>query len=262
MHTFRKTNLDSYGAFTYMQVDRANSELSMALQRETRALINIEEVRNGSISGTMTEQEQYEAESRISEIERNELHHSRIEVETAETKVSEAVKNREATLHRLGTIELDKLLQEYCAIWSALSDMILPLMSVTKLQQLDAKTYQTDVVDHFIELFEEKFTYKGFYMHLFRSGHVSDDVSFMQKNFPSMSFTFFSAQRSEHGNKLVKLLMLHMYGIDSSQSSFAFIIADQNTRCVYYIYTCVAIGTYACSSCGSLGHNKNNLVFH
>lgn len=252
-------------AFSVTQVHRANTELSAAQRSQSVVQSRIEAIRQEiPDNDAVTDQAalEYNREQRIFEIEQNELNQSRIAVEKAEVVVAEAVANRQATLLRLNTIELDGILQEYCAIWSALADVILPLMSVSALQALDADAYQTEKVELFVRLFEEKFSYKGFYMHLFKSGHVAEDVKYMQRNFPSISFTFFSAQRSEHGNKLVKLLMLNLYGVDFSQSSFAFMIVDQNTRCIYYICTCVAIGTYTCSLCGSLGHNKNNLVFH
>lgn len=55
---------------------------------------------------------------------------------------------------------LDTLLEEYCEIRGALSDMILPLMNVEKLHALDADKYQQDIVSKLVKLFEKKKSHK------------------------------------------------------------------------------------------------------
>eukprot|EP00041_Stephanoeca_diplocostata_P020689 m.467768 g.467768 ORF g.467768 m.467768 type:complete len:1046 (+) comp21642_c1_seq19:793-3930(+) len=251
------------------RVNRASTVLSAALEKHSKIVARLDTLRDlrsqpmpENMSREQFESDRHDIEQEILDIDGHELCIANKDVEDAESSLTEEVKNLEATMSGRDTIALDTELEEFCDIWKALADMILPLMSVEKLHSLDPNQYQQDTVSRFVTLFEAKFSYKGMYMHLFKSGHVAEDIKFMQKNFPTLSFTFFSAQKSEHGNKLVKLLMLHMYGIDSTQDSYAFIIVDQNTRCVYYIDTCVAIGVTTCSKCGSIGHNRNNMILH
>lgn len=102
-------------------------------------------------------------------------------------------------------------------------------------------------------------------MHLFRCGHVKHDIDRLKREFPGLPLTFFSAQKSEHGNKIVKLLMRNLYGLmskDGNENSFDFIINDHNLRIIHYLHTCTKIGTQNCSKCKGTGHNCNNKKMH
>jgi len=140
--------------------------------------------------------------------------------------------------------------------WELAATMLVPLLESDEIVSPEwaAATVQP-WVDHTLGTYGET---KSFYFH-FLADHLADHLRRLQSDFPGLRFASFSAQISEHCNKLVKSRVVNLYPfLNQKINSLDMVIQDFALRILCFHKTIPHTRTRQCGACKERGHIRTS----
>ena len=153
--------------------------------------------------------------------------------------------------------------QNYTRTWGLLSEFLLPLHRREKF----TGEWLQQRVDAWVDAWEASGTEAhGLYVHYLRR-HAAADTDMLEEKW-GMSLGSFSAQRSEHCNKLCKLRLVNLFpmrygaGGRNNRTAAEILMRERLVRLIHYPATIPRRSRRKCGACGKLGHRSDSKRFH